>query len=425
MRHGFEIARSARFAAGDPPLRIGVIAHLKHPIREPFAGGLEMHTHMLASLLRRRGHSVTVFASTLSEPALGLEAICDETSLNAVGIAEARDVAFFKEHHAYLSLMNDLRRRDFDLIHNNSLHYLPVAMADALPMPMITTLHTPPFCWLESGVRVARQGNNSFVGVSESIREAWAPVTPIDRVILNGIDLGRFAFAARPATDPYLVWYGRIVPEKGLHFALDAARLVGMQIRFAGPVLDRDYFDREIAPRMDAQAAYLGHLGHEELATVIGGASAFLCTPCWEEPYGLVVAEALACGVPVAAFARGAIPEILTQDCGVLAIPDNPSSLAVATRAALHLSRLACRRRAETLCDAEAMIDQYEALYRERLDHRSPLPERDPRYAVLPHSLPPLIRSSDHVQDQARDHIQGASENVIKGGPRYGQSVSA
>ena len=406
-------------------VRIGIIAHLKYPIREPFAGGLEMHTHLLASSLRRRGHTVTLFASTRSEPAVGLEAICNETSIEAVGLAEAGDVAFFREHHAYLSLMNDLRGRDFDLIHNNSLHYLPVSMADTLPMPMVTTLHTPPFCWLESGVRAARQGNNSFVGVSESIRTSWSSVTPIDRVILNGIDLTRFAFAANPASTPYLVWYGRIVPEKGLHFALDAARVVGMQIRFAGPVLDQAYYDREIAPRMGVDTIYLGHLGHEQLAPVIAGARASLCTPCWDEPYGLVVAEALACGVPVAAFARGALPEILTKECGVLAAPDDPYSLASAVRAAVVLSRTACRLRAQTLCDAEVMIDQYEALYRERLACRSPQLDHDPRYAVVPHPLPPLIRSSDHAHDKSQALTQGFSETVVQSDRQPGEGLNA
>lgn len=127
-------------------MRIGIIAHLKYPIAEPFAGGLEMHTHLLARSLRDRGHDVTIFASSRSEPGLGLEAICSETAISTVGTAEAPDVAFFKEHHAYLSLMGELRHRRFDVIHNNSLHYIPVTMADSLPMPMVTTLHTPPFC---------------------------------------------------------------------------------------------------------------------------------------------------------------------------------------------------------------------------------------------------------------------------------------
>jgi glycosyltransferase involved in cell wall biosynthesis len=117
-------------------LRIGLIAHLKFPITEPFAGGLEMHTYLLAAKLRPRGHEVTVFASTKSCGAIGSEPICSQTALDDMGEEEAEDVAFFKEHHAYLTLMNRLRSSQFDIIHNNSLHYLPVVMADALPMPV-------------------------------------------------------------------------------------------------------------------------------------------------------------------------------------------------------------------------------------------------------------------------------------------------
>lgn len=344
-------------------MRIGIIAHLKHAIREPFAGGLEMHTSMLQAALLKRGHEVTLFASVRSEPEEHLEAICEETSLADVGCDEAPDKAFFLEHHAYLSLMNGLRHRAFDLIHNNSLHYLPVAMADVLPMPMLTTLHTPPFAWLESGVRLCKAPNASFVAVSDSISRSWGRVAPIDHVVMNGIDLHRFAFAAEPAAEPYLVWYGRIVPEKGLHHAIEAAALIGAELRIAGPISDQDYFDRQIAPRLNGRIRYLGHLPHQTLARVVAGARAFLCTPCWEEPYGLVVAEALACGVPVAAFARGAIPELLDRSCGVLATPDDPASLASAALAAQALDRRTCRRHAEAFCDAERMIDEYEALY--------------------------------------------------------------
>jgi glycosyltransferase involved in cell wall biosynthesis len=349
-------------------MRIGIIAHLKYPIAEPFAGGLEMHTHLLARSLRDRGHAVTVFASSRSEPELGLEAICTETAMRSVGTAEAPDIAFFKEHHAYLSLMTELRHRRFDIIHNNSLHYLPVAMADGLPMPMVTTLHTPPFCWLESGIRLCRGSNNAFAAVSQAVAALWKPVVPMDAVIMNGIDLERFAFCARPDPAAYLVWYGRIVPEKGLHLAMAAARRVGLPLRIAGPILDEAYYREKIAPQLGPDAIHVGHLAHRELAALVGGASAFLCTPMWDEPYGLVVAEALACGVPVAAFARGAIPEILDASCGVLANPDDVEALARAARASLSLDRRACRRRAERVCDAERMIDAYEALYRRRTE---------------------------------------------------------
>ncbi|WP_088185374.1 glycosyltransferase family 4 protein [Sphingobium sp. Z007] len=371
-------------------MRIGIIAHLKHPIAEPFAGGLEMHTHLLARSLRDRGHAVTLFASSRSEPGIGLEAICAETAIQAVGTTEATDVAFFREHHAYLSLMTDLRHRNFDIIHNNSLHYLPVAMADSLPMPMVTTLHTPPFCWLESGIRLCTAGNHDFVAVSRSVAGLWSHVTHSDTVIWNGIDLQKFAFHREPDADPYLVWYGRIVPEKGLHLAIEAARQVGMPLRIAGPILDQDYYQTRIAPALGKDVVHVGHLAHDELARLVGGARAFLCTPMWDEPYGLVVAEALACGVPVAAFARGAIPEILDVTCGVLATPDDVASLAQATLRALTLDRPACRTRAEQTCDAEHMVDNYEALYQRQTDKvaRSAREERAAAIRLVPAAVP-------------------------------------
>ncbi|MDO6415104.1 glycosyltransferase family 4 protein [Sphingomonas sp. BIUV-7] len=351
-------------------MRIGIIAHLKHAIGEPFAGGLEMHTHMLATSLAARGHDVTLFASTRSDPDLKNEAICDETALLGTGTAEAVDVTFFREHHAYLTLMSALRHRSFDIIHNNSLHYLPVTMADTISAPMVTTLHTPPFCWLESGIRLCRAETMRFVAVSEAIRGLWSPIVPIDRVVENGVDLARFPFRLVPDAQPYLVWYGRIVPEKGLDHAIEAARLLDMELRIAGPISDRDWYEAEIAPKLGPKARYLGHLDHGALGRLIGGARAFLCTPRWEEPYGLVVAEALACGTPVAAYARGAIPAILDATSGVLATPDDPRALAEAARAALGLSRLACRARAERKCDAGAMIDGYERLYEEIMSAR-------------------------------------------------------
>ena len=350
------------------PLKIAIIAHLKFAIAEPFSGGLEMHTHILARSLRSSGHDVTLFASLKSDPDLGLEAICEETSLLETGLAECGpdvgDVAFFREHHAYLRLMTTLRDRSFDVVHNNSLHYLPLTMAATLPAPTVTTLHTPPFCWLESGVRLGRQANH-IVAVSQATADMWQSVAHVDGVIPNGIDLDLFPFSPLAEDPPYLVWYGRIVPEKGPHLAIDAARAVGLPLKIAGPRSDLRYFEAEIAPRMGCGVSYVGHLAHRELAQLIGGARAALCTPCWDEPYGLVVAEALACGTPVAAFRRGGIPWILDGTCGMLAEPDDAGSLAQAIRGALALDRAACRRRAERHCDARRMVDAYERLYRD------------------------------------------------------------
>ncbi|KAK0341063.1 hypothetical protein LTR94_027956, partial [Friedmanniomyces endolithicus] len=149
----------------------------------------------------------------------------------------------------------------------------------------------------------------------------------------------------------------------GLDLAIDAARLAGLPLRIAGPISNPGYFEQFIAPRLDQDVQYMGHLPHRELARLVGGALVALCTPRWEEPYGLVVAEALACGTPVAAFRRGGVPALLSKNCGVLAEPDNVASLASAALAASMLSRQACRAHAERYCDAQRMVDQYEGVY--------------------------------------------------------------
>jgi glycosyltransferase involved in cell wall biosynthesis len=340
-------------------MKIGVIAHLKHPIRAPFAGGLEMHTYALCSRLRWRGHKVTLFAAAGSDGTLDVEEICHQPENAEVNSA----AQFRQEHRIYLKLMEHLRQRDFDIIHNNSLHYLPPALAGGLPMPMVTVLHTPPFWEMEGSIRQNESSNSRFVAVSSFIAALWAPVTRIDRVITNGIDLEKFRFALNPDASPYVVWSGRIVPEKGLHLALSAAQQAGLHLRIAGPISDATYFQREIRHRLDETLRYVGHLGHLELADLFRGARAVLFTPLWEEPYGLVLAEALACGTPVAAFARGAVGEILDESCGIIVPAEDVPALAQAAHDVQALSRRACRQRAEAIADAGIMIEQYENFY--------------------------------------------------------------
>lgn len=347
-------------------MRLGIIASARHPIREPFAGGLEMHTHTLARSLRRHGHEVTVFASGESDPELGVEPVCPTASgldLSKEALLDPSMLSdrFMQEHHAYLRLMMDLRERDFDVVQNSSLHYLPIAMAGALSSPVVTTLHTPPTPWIESAVSASPQDDVTFVSVSEHNAAAWTRVT-IGEVIPNGVDTSAWPFSEH--ADPDLaVWTGRLVPEKGAHLAIDAAHVAGLRIDLAGPA-DPDYFRSEIRPRLRDGDRYLGHLSQVELAATVGRAGVQLCTPCWDEPFGLVVIEALACGTPVAAFDRGAIPEILTQETGRVAPADDVDALAAAAREALRLDREDGHRHVEANFSLDAMVDRYEALYR-------------------------------------------------------------
>jgi glycosyltransferase involved in cell wall biosynthesis len=340
-------------------LKIGIISHAKHTICEPFAGGLEAHTAYLAQALIRNGHAVTLFSAGHGAAPDHVEFFCRQT----VDFATLGDGGFEYEHYAYHDLMQTLAGRDFDIIHNNSLHYLPIAMANQLATPMVTTLHTPPFWEMAGSVQLRPHGNSFFVAVSESIRKSWSAVMDVDFTIPNGVNLEKFVFQPRPSAAPYLFWFGRIVPEKGLHLAIEAARLAGIALLCAGPISDAGYFESAIRPNLSDQAKYLGHLSHERLTALMGGARACICTPMWEEPYGLVVAEALACGTPVAGFARGALPDLIDCKSGILVKPGDVQALASAMHAALTLSRQDCRDQAERICDAARMIKAYESLY--------------------------------------------------------------
>ena len=266
------------------------------------------------------------------------------------------------EHHAYLSLMLQLSGHEgseFDVLHNNSLHYLPVAMARSLPMPVLTTLHTPPLWWLESAVRMDC-GSSSFAAVSSHTATAWAPITE-STCIPNGVDVDQWPVGPG---GPAAVWSGRIVEEKAPHHAVLAARRAGIPVVLAGPVLDPDYFREAVEPLLGPGATYAGHLDRAELAALVGRSAVAVVTPAWDEPYGLVAAEALSCGTPVAAFARGGLPEVLTADTGRLASAGDVDGLARAITDAAMLDRARCREHAEAELSLTRMVDSYEDLYR-------------------------------------------------------------
>lgn len=343
-------------------LRIGFIASSTQTVQQPFAGGMEAHTFALARSLRERGHEVTIHDGSGSD-------FARRTGYGHLRLSEAAEAdvsmparGFMEEHHAYLTLMMSLDRQGYDVLHNNCLHYLPVAMAPALRTPMVTTLHSPPTPWLESAIAVAGRKRGGWISVSRANAQAWRHALRRCRVIHNGVALDEWWFRRRPRRGG-AVWSGRIVPEKGTHLAVAAAHRAGIPLTIAGPIHDEEYFERCMAaagPRVE----YAGHLDSGALAALVRDAEVALVTPSWEEPFGLVAIEALACGTPVAAFARGALPEILDERSGALARPDDPADLARQIGRARRLSRQACRRRAERRFSLGAMTDRYLGVYR-------------------------------------------------------------
>lgn len=349
-------------------LRIVLIGSSRFPIRQPFPGGLEAHVWHLARTLAACGHEVTLFAAPGSDPRLN----CRTLAVRHLALSDlARSdtdmpsATFMAEHHAYLTLMLQLAQsgtQHFDLIHNHSLHHLPVAMAPTVPIPMLTTLHTPPTPWLESALDAAAGAGTRLAAVSRHTAASWQHAADGIAVVPNGIDTDRWPAGPGGA---HLAWFGRITREKGTHVAIAAARRAGMPLVLAGPIADTNYFADEVAPQLHDNVCYAGHLRQRELARVVGHAGAALVTPLWDEPYGLVVAEAMACGTPVVAFARGGIPELITAHAGRLVPPGDVAAMAAAIPDAIGLSRDRVHEHARRRCSSTATLNGYLNLYRQ------------------------------------------------------------
>lgn len=348
-------------------MRLAVLGHHVAPISPPFAGGVESFTWYLCAWLARAGHEVVLYAPA-ETTVPGVEVRELELAPDFSGAARA-DVsmppdAFMAAHHAYQRVMLELaeEHEPFDVIHSHSLHYLPVAMAPLLRRPTVLTLHTPPTPWLESALR-ARSGQiPRLTAVSQATARMWRRVVAVEEVIPNGVDLG--AWSAGPGGAD-AVWCGRMVPEKAPHLAIDAARRAGMALRLAGPIVDGEYWDRELAHRLGPDATYMGHLGHAELGALVRRSGVAILTPAWDEPFGLAAAEAIASGTPVAAFARGGLRTVMGPRAGRLARPGDVADLARAIAEARALPRAEVRRHAERHLGLDVMGRRYEALYDE------------------------------------------------------------
>ena len=371
-------------------MKIAVISHLKFPIAEPFRGGLEMHTYLLVKGLQQRGHQVVTYARAGSDPSLNVRPVDDFTINMRTGVDTLEDHPeygedFLQKLHIYQEIMSDISANNFDVVHNNSLHYIPLMQSKRLPCPMITVLHTPPFASMQSAATYTKLHRNAdFLSVSDHTGGVWAPYISESRTVHNGVDLRKWRFSARPINNKVAIWCGRFCPEKAPHLAIYAAIKAGYHLQLAGSVYDKLYFEDMVEPYLDHPLiTYLGNLRHEELGERIGKASVGLFTSTWDEPFGLVLAEMLACGTPIVAFDSGAAREILCEDCGILVPKGDVDAMAGAIPRAAEIDRNECRKRIVENFTHEHMIKGYESAYLRAMARRARL-----RPSVAPGTSP-------------------------------------
>ncbi|MGB3650778.1 MAG: glycosyltransferase family 4 protein [Rivularia sp. (in: cyanobacteria)] len=331
-------------------MKIAVLGHRTFPISEPFAGGLERFIYTLVTGLQRKGCDVTLFAHPDSEKSLNVAS----TSFIDTSFCTTSDE---KSHEAFLSIMDYLNYDDFDIVHNNSLNYFPIILSETISTPLVTTLHSPPFPLLYSAVKHRKRRAN-YISISKFNAESWGLNNGLSQIIYNGVDTDIFSFTDNNSKD-FAVWTGRIIPCKGTHLAIEAAKKANINLVIAGPICDSEYFENQVKPHLNEGIQYVGHLGKKELISLIQTASVTLCTPVWSEPFGLVVIESLSCGTPVVAFNRGAIAEIIDTNTGILVTPDDTDAMAVAIKQAKYLSRYACREKVLSNFSLDAMLSNY------------------------------------------------------------------
>ena len=333
-------------------MKIAVLGHRRFPIKEPFAGGIERFTHTIIKGLERRGCQVTLFAHPESDRSLNL-------SLEPILDTSFCQTPEEESHEAYLNIMDYLSTADFDLVHDNSLNYFPIILEDRLTVPLVTTLHTPPFPHFNSAVKYReRKQRGNYISVSKFNTQLWGLNGDRIETIHNGVDTQAFGYA------PFYhrncaVWTGRIIPDKGTHLAIEAARKAKIQLVIAGKIGDREYFETKVKPHLGKGVEYVGHLKEQELVELLQSAAMTLCTPVWDEPFGLVVIESLSCGTPVVAFDRGAMSEILDCQTGIVVPPNDTEAVAQAMKQVKHLSRYSCRQLVLEKFSLDVTIDKY------------------------------------------------------------------
>ncbi len=336
---------------GERPLRVAMLAPIAWRTPPRHYGPWELITSQLTEALVARGIDVTLFATQDSQTSATLSGVVprpynDDPSIDAK-VWEMRHVAAVME-----------RAGEFDIIHNQA-DFVPLAFSRLVSTPIVTTLHGNPSDRILPMLR-EYQHDVHYVAISDTDRN---PQLRYAATIPHGIDVTALPFSPHPAEE--LLFFGRIHPDKGTAIAIQVAKAAGLPLHIAGIVQEQAYFDREVRPHIDGVTVrYSGPLGGDERVKALGSAKALLHLIDFEEPFGLSVVEALACGTPVIAFRRGSMPGlILDQVTGF--VVDQPAEAIAAVVRLGSIDRAACRDDVANRFSVARMAERYHTLYRQ------------------------------------------------------------
>jgi UDP-glucose:tetrahydrobiopterin glucosyltransferase len=380
-------------------MRIALLAPLVSPIAPPYLGGTQALLADLAGGLARRGHTVTLYAADgsavpgVAVPQLGIDwrqltpaRLFEDSSIGEdieemddEGEELSADPAVYQSDYAFLRAYRAIAADagEHDLVHAHAYDVPAFAYASLQPLPVVHTLHLPA---ADPGIRSMLElaapprsfTSTRLVTVSHACAAGYASFCRIDAVIYNGIPVERIPYADRPASEGYLLYAGRISPEKGVHDALEIAYAASKHLVLAGGIYDQNYYAERIEPWQSAHpgsSTYLGALPREQLWQLMAGAECLLVPSYWEEPFGLVAGEAEATGTPVIGYTRGGLIEVVADGItGRLVAPGDKAAAVEAVAQLGTLDRAACRAWVLEHFSLDAMLDAYVAFYSRMLE---------------------------------------------------------
>jgi glycosyltransferase involved in cell wall biosynthesis len=348
-------------------MRIAQVAPMFEAVPPHRYGGTERIVSYLTEELVRRGHDVTLFASGDSRTSARLAPTCEAALRERFTPQQMRDLGL----PLHLAMIGEVLQRadEFDIIHCH-IDYFPWPFEPFIHTPIVTTMHGRlDLEYLPSLIQ--RSPRAGLVSISHHQRQPLAPYRPRWLgTVYNGIPVEEFPF--NPDPGDYFVFLGRIAVEKRADWAVEIAKRAGIKLKVAAKVdpTDQEYYEREIKHLFDHPLVeFLGEVDEMEKRELLANAYALLFPIDWPEPFGIVQAEALACGTPVLAMNRGSVPEVLHHGVTAMVGESVDELVELAPRIA-EIDRQACRRAAERRFSARAMADGYERVYRRAIEER-------------------------------------------------------
>lgn len=348
-------------------MRIAIVGAIDSPTKRDALGGTEIWNFNFAQSLVKRGIKVSLFCAKGSK-----------TDCEMIFTSDAKDIissdgSISKQKFAISSIAEMIevvkRQDEFDLIHISvfSIQYA-LPFVSLIKKPVVITVHGSNLNFNDAKFVIEKYKKPNFVFISKSFAKSWPKPSKYE-IIYNGIALENFKFSDK--NKGYLFWMSRISSEKGVEDAIAAAKLTAHDLYLAGPIRNNEYFEKNIKPNLNKRIKYLGTLGLRDKVRYFREAKAFLFPIKWDEPFGLVLAESMACGTPVIAYKRGAVTEIIDDNInGFIVAPDSIKGIASAVGKVDEIKRERCRSKIEKNFTIDKMVDRYIDYYKAILGNK-------------------------------------------------------